>query len=54
MSPSWRDVSRNHRRNRSEQPVPKNRAEERQPPRSALNLPMPAFLKLLRQSPPKN
>ena len=31
MSPSWRDVSRNHRRDRSVQPGPKNRAEERQP-----------------------
>jgi len=53
MSPSWRDVSRNHRRDRSEQPRAKNRAREPQP-RSALNVPLPAFLKLLRQSPPKN
>src|SRR5262245_41255702 len=54
MSPSWRDVRRNHRRERSGQPGAKNRAEERQPPRSGLNVPIPAFLRLLRQNPPKS
>ena len=54
MSPSWRDVRRNHRENRPEQPRGKKRAHEPEPLRSAVNLPMPVFLKLLRHNPPKS
>jgi hypothetical protein len=47
-------MNRNHRENRPGRPRAKNRDPERQPPRSGVDLPLPAFLKLLRQSPPKS
>jgi len=54
MSPAWRDLNRHHRGNRPERPAGKNRAQERQSPKSGVELPLPAFLRLLRQSPPKS
>jgi hypothetical protein len=54
MSPSWRDIRRNYRENRSDQPRGNKRTQVHRPPRSAVNLPMPVFLRLLRQTPPKS
>jgi hypothetical protein len=53
MSPAWRDVKRNYRESPSQQPGRSKRTQKRQPARSTMNLPMPVFLRLLRQSPPK-
>ena len=54
MSPAWRDLNRNHRENRPKQPAGSKRTQNRQPARSTMNLPMPVFLRLLRQGPPKS
>jgi hypothetical protein len=54
MSPAWRDPKRSHRDQRPERPGAKHRGRERHSPRSAVNLPLPVFLKLLRQNPPKS
>ena len=53
MTPAWRDVKRNYRENRPDQPRGKKRTQS-QAVRSGLNVPMPVFLKLFRQSPPKS
>jgi len=53
MSPAWRDPKRDYRKRPPEQPGGDKRHSERQRARSALDLPLPVFLKLLRQSPPK-
>jgi hypothetical protein len=54
MTPAWRDVNRNHREHRPEQTGADKRTPKRQPARAGLNVPMPVFLKLFRQSPPKS